>query len=125
MAFQGLTKQPKNFKFIVDGYNAYLLTAMKFGKDFTFKITQLIGLSNNDAVSTKHHLFKQMIKWLDHTYKAFYCHTNGFDNIDDAGYTLPSGSHTIYNFLRLYKHNKYKVLNKVKLLQNIDNVPGK
>ena len=26
----------------------------KFGKDFTFKITQVIGLTNDDAASTEH-----------------------------------------------------------------------
>lgn len=58
MAFQGLTKLPKNFQFIADGYSSYRLAAMefvkKFGKNFTFKITQVIGLTNNDAVSTEH-----------------------------------------------------------------------
>ena len=55
MAFQGLKKLPENFKFIADGYSAYPLAAMefakKFGKDFTFQITQVIGLTNDDAVS--------------------------------------------------------------------------
>ena len=92
MAFQGLAKLPENFKFIADGYSAYPLAAMefgkKFGKDFTFKITQVIGLTNDDAVSTEHRPFKQMIERLNRTYKASYRHTNGFDNIDGANYDL-------------------------------------
>ena len=30
-----------------------------------------------------------------------------------------------YNFLRPHKHNKYKVLNEVEMLQGADNMPGK
>ena len=90
MAFRDLTKLPENFKFIADGYSAYPLAAMEFvkklGRDFTFKITQVIGLTNDDAVSTEYRPFKQMIERLNRTYKTSYRHTNGFDNIDGASY---------------------------------------
>ena len=116
MAFQRLTKLSENFKFIADGYSAYPLAAMefakKFGKDFTFKITQVIGLTNDDAVSAQHRPFKQMIERLNRTYKASYRHTNGFDNIDGANYDLALWV-AYYNFLRPHKHNHYKVLNEV------------
>ena len=128
MAFQGLTKLPENFKFIADGYSAYPLAAMefvkKFGKDFSFKITQVIGLTNDDAVSTEHRPFKQMIERLNRTYKASYRHTNGFDNIDGANYDLALWV-AYYNFLRPHKHNNYKALNEVDMLQGADNMPGK
>ena len=128
MAFRGLTKLPENFKFIADGYSAYPLAAMEFvkklGKDFTFKITQVIGLTNDDAVSTEHRPFKQMIERLNRTYKASYRHTNGFDNIDGAYYDLALWV-AYYNFLRPHKHKKYKVLNEVEMLQSADNMPGK
>ena len=128
MAFRGLTKLPENFKFIADGYSAYPLAAMefvkKFGKDFTFKITQVIGLTNDDAVSAEHRPFKQMIERLNRTYKASYRHTNGFNNIDGANYDLALWV-AYYNFLRPHKHNKYKVLNEVEMLSNADNMPGK
>ena len=128
MAFQGLTKLPKNFKFIADGYSAYPLAAMefakKFGEDFTFSVTKVIGLTNDDAVSTEHRPFKQMIERLNRTYKASYRHTNGFDNIDGANYNLALWV-AYYNFLRPHKHTGYKVLNKVELLHGADNMPGK
>ena len=128
MAFRELTKLPENFKFIADGYSAYLLAAMefakKFGKDFTFTITQVIGLTNDDAVSAEHRPFKQMIERLNRTYKVSYCHTNGFDNIDGANYDLALWV-AYYNFLRPHKHNKYRVLNEVEMLQSADNMPGK
>ena len=128
MAFRGLAKLPMNFKFIADGYSAYPLAAMEFakklGKDFSFKITQVIGLTNDDAVSTEHRPFKQMIERLNRTYKASYRHTNGFDNIDGANYDLALWV-AYYNFLRPHKHNQYKPLNEVEILQGADNMPGK
>lgn len=128
MAFRGLTKLPENFKFIADGYSAYPLAAMEFvkklGKDFSFHITQVIGLTNDDAVSAEHRPFKQMIERLNRTYKASYRHTNGFDNIDGAGYDLALWV-AYYNFLRPHKHNKYKPLNEVEMLKGADNMPGK
>ena len=96
----------------------------KFGKDFTFKITQVIGLTNDDAVSTEHRPFKQMIERLNRTYKASYRSTNGFDNIDGANYDLALWV-AYYNFLRPHKHKKYQVLNQVEMLQQADNMPAK
>ena len=128
MAFQELKKLPENFKFIADGYSAYPLAAMefekKFGQDFSFQITQVIGLTNNDAVSKEHRPFKQIIERLNRTYKASYRKTNGFDNIEGANYDLALWV-AYYNFLRPHKHNKYKVLNEVEMLQGADNMPGK
>ena len=120
MAFQGLKKLPENFKFIADGYSAYPLAAIefakKFGRDFTFQITQVIGLTNDDAVSKEHRPFKQIVERLNRTYKASYRKTNGFDNIEGANYDLALWV-AYYNFLRPHKHNKYKVLNEVEMLQ--------
>ena len=65
-----------------------------------------------------------MIERLNRTYKASYRHTNGFDNIDGAGYDLALWV-AYYNFLRPHRHNKYKVLNEVDILQGADNMPGK
>lgn len=128
MAFRGLTKLPENFKFIADGYSIYPLAAMefakKYGKDLTFSITQVIGLTNDDAVSAQYRPFKQMIERLNRTYKASYRHTNGFDSIDGANYDLTLWV-AYYNFLRPHKHAGHKVLNEVELLQGADNMPGK
>lgn len=66
MSFHGLAKLPENSIFITDCYGAYPLAAMefakKYGKYFAFRITQVIGLTNDDAVSTEHRTFKQMIE---------------------------------------------------------------
>lgn len=128
MAFKGLTELPKKFKFIADGYSAYPLAAMEFARkfkdNFKFDITQVIGLTNDDAVSTEFRPFKQMIERLNRTYKASYRPTNGFDNYDGANYDLALWV-AYYNFLRPHKHNKYNVLNKVDTLDNADNMPAK
>jgi hypothetical protein len=88
MAFRHLKELPKNFKFIADGYSAYPLAATEFAKkfkeNFKFEITQVIGLTNDDAVSTQYRPYKQMIERLNRTYKASYHPTNGFDNYDGA-----------------------------------------
>ena len=128
MAFKHFKELPKNFKFIADGYSAYPLAAqqffLKFGDNFKFDITRVIGLTNNDAVSKEFRPFKQMIERLNRTYKASYRPTNGFDNIDGANYDLALWV-AYYNFLRPHKHNHYKVLNEVDMLKGADNMPGK
>lgn len=128
MAFNGLTELPKKFKFIADGYSAYPLAAMEFTRKFkdTFKfdITQVIGLTNDDAISAEFRPFKQLIERLNRTYKASYRPTNGFDNYDGANYDLALWV-AYYNFLRPHQHNKYKVLNKVDTLEGADNMPAK
>ena len=98
--------------------------AKKFKDTFAFSITQVIGLTNDDEVSTEFHPYKQMIKCLNRTYKASYRSTNGFDNYDGANYALALWV-AYYNFLRPHKHNNYQVLNKVDMLTGADNMPGK
>ena len=128
MAFRQFKALPKNFKFIADGYSAYPLAALQFaqelGDSFKFNITQVIGLTNEDAVSKEFRPFKQMIERLNRTYKASYRTTNGFDNIDGANYDLALWV-AYYNFLRPHKNKGYKVLNQVDMLKNADNMPGK
>ena len=128
MAFQHLKELPKNFRFIADGYSAYPLAAQQFlreyGEKFNFQITQVIGLANEDAVSTEFRPYKQMIERLNRTYKASYRPTNGFSNIDGANYDLALWV-AYYNFLRPHKHAGYQVLNKVAALDKADNMPGK
>lgn len=128
MAFRHFKELPKNFKFIADGYSAYPLAAMefarKFKENFSFNITQVIGLTNDDAVSKKYRPYKQMIERFNRTYKASYRPTNGFDNYDGANYDLALWV-AYYNFLRPHQHNHYHILNKVDLLENADNMPAK
>lgn len=128
MAFRHFKELPEKFRFIADGYSAYPLAAQQFfrefGDAFKFDITQVIGLTNDDAVSKEFRPFKQMIERLNRTYKASYRSTNGFDNIEGANYDLALWV-AYYNFLRPHKHAGNKVLNEVDLLKGADNMPGK
>ena len=98
--------------------------AKRFKDNFTFNITQVIGLTNDDEVSKEFRPYKQMIERLNRTYKASYRKTNGFDNIDGANYDLALWV-AYYNFLRPHKHNNHKVLNEVKMLSQPDTMPDK
>lgn len=73
MALRHFKELPKNVRFIADGYSAYPLAAQQFfhefGDAFKFHITQVIGLTNDDAVSKEFRPFKQMIERLNRTYK--------------------------------------------------------
>lgn len=110
MAFRHLKELPKDFRFIADGYSAYPLAAQQFYREsegkINFDITQVVGLTNGDAVSTEFRPLKQMIERLNRTYKQSYRHTNGFSNINGANYELALWV-TYYNFLRSHKEFKY------------------
>ena len=128
MAFRHLKKLPKDFRFIADGYSAYPLAAQQFYREsegrINFDITQVIGLTNDDAVSKEYRPLKQMIERLNRTYKQSYRPTNGFDNIDGANYDLALWV-AYYNFLRPHKEFKYKPPVQVPELSMAGNMPGK
>lgn len=130
MAFRHLKELPKHFRFIADGYSAYPLAAQQFslkdeGKSkFKFDITQVIGLTNDDAVSKEFRPYKQMIERLNRTFKSSFRVKCGYDNFEGANYNVALWV-AYYNFLRPHKHNKYKVLNQVDMLENAENMPGK
>lgn len=128
MAFRHFKELPEKFRFIADGYTAYPLAAqqffLEFGEVFRFNITQVIGLTNDDAVSKEFRPFKQMIERLNRTFKDTYRVSCGYDNYEGANYNVALWV-AYYNFLRPHQHNKWQPLNKVKLLEDAENMPGK
>lgn len=128
MAFDKFKEFPgRALKFIADGYSAYPLAAQlfKLEKDWDVFITQVIGLTNDDAVSKKYRPFKQLIERLNRTFKETYRITCGYKN--DAG-AIHNVSLWVayYNFLRPHEKNPGKEpLNKVELLEGASNMPGK
>jgi len=128
MAFRGIKKLSEKFRFVADGYSAYVLAAQQFGirygSDFRFDITQVIGLANDDAVSTEFRPFKQLIERLNRTYKETYRVRCGYDNYDGANYNVALWV-AYYNFLRPHKSKNYKVLNEVDGLADAGSMPGK
>ncbi|MGF6991604.1 transposase-like protein [Lachnospiraceae bacterium PM6-15] len=127
-AFRHLKKLPKGFRFIADGYSAYPLAAQllrrKLGKKFKFKVTQVIGLTNDDAVSTEYRPYKQMIERMNRTFKSSYRVACGYDNFEGANYNVSLWV-AYYNFLRPHKYLKYKPPVELDILQGVDNAPGK
>ena len=119
---------PEGFRFIADGYSAYPLAARQFeqqlGDDWKFDITQVIGLKNDDEVSTGFRPFKQMVERLNRTYKASYRSTCGFDSNDGANLDLALWV-AYYNFLRPHKIHGRKVLNPVPALECVVRMPDK
>jgi transposase-like protein/DNA-directed RNA polymerase subunit RPC12/RpoP len=128
MAFRKVKNISEHFKFIADGYSAYPLAAQQFAlmdKDpINFDITQVIGLTNDDAVSKEFRPYKQMVERLNRTFKVTYRCSCGYDNFDGANYAVSLWV-AYYNFLRPHKSNDYKVLNQVEALTSADNMPGK
>lgn len=121
-------KLPEGFRFIADGYSAYPLAAMQFeqeyGEDFTFEVTQVIGLTNDDEVSEEFRPFKQIVERLNRTFKASYRPTCGYDSFDNANLDLALWV-AYYNFLRPHYHFGRKILNPVPALECVDRMPAK
>lgn len=92
MAFKKILSIPQSFKFIADGYSAYPLAAQQFAlqeeNPLEFDITQVIGLTNDDAVSKEYRPYKQMVERLNRTFKESYRCTCGYDNFDGANYSV-------------------------------------
>lgn len=119
MAFDKFKEFPgKALKFIADGYSAYPLAAQQFKlqKDWDIFITQVIGLTNDDAVSKEYRPFKQIIERLNRT----FC---GYGTDDGATHSVSLWV-AYYNFLRPHEIAGGKEpLNKVELLEGTSNMP--
>ena len=67
----------KALKSVADGYTAYKLAQQPFAlHDMHFDVTQVIGLTNDDTVSTEYRWLKQIIERLNRTFKFSYKVTN-------------------------------------------------
>ena len=127
MAFDKFKEFPNDaLRFVADGYSAYPLAAQQFKlqKNWHFDITQVIGLTNNDAVSKEFRPYKQMIERLNRTFKASYRVTCGYGTDDGAYYGVNLWV-AYYNFLRPHEANSWKPLNKVAAFDTADNMPAK
>lgn len=129
MAFNKFKQFPKKaLTFVADGYSAYPLARNFFlqnNPNNDFDITTVIGLTNDDEVSTEYRPFKQKIERLNRTFKATYRVTCGYGSDDGATYGVSLWV-AYYNFLRPHKlHNWKRPLNIVDDLVNADNMPAK
>lgn len=127
MAFDKFNIFPaKSLKFIADGYTAYPLAKQQFElkENKIFDLTQVMVLTNDDAVSKEHRRIKQVIERLNRTFKSSYCVTCGYGSEDGAFYSVPLWVE-YYNFLRPHPYNYWRPLNELEELENANNMPAK
>ena len=127
MAFEKFKEFPnKTLKFIADGYSAYPLASQqcKLANGWDFDVTQVIGLTNDDAVSTEFRWVKQVVERLNRTFKSSYRVTCGYGSPNGALYGVSLWV-AYYNFLRPHPYNYWKPLNQLDILTNADNMPAK
>lgn len=112
-------------KFVSDGYPIYNLAQQQFAmKNMSFHLTQVLGLTNEDPVTTEYRWLKQNIERLNRTFKFSYRVTNGYGSFDGAD------SHVAvfvayYNFLRPHSYTYWKPLNTIPELESLPNMPAK
>ena len=113
-------------KFIADGFTAYPLAKQQFEleENKIFDITQVIGLSNDDAVSTEHRWIKQVVERLNRTFKSSYRVTCGYGSNDGALYGVSLWV-AYYNFLRPHPYNYWRPLNELDSINQASNMPAK
>ena len=111
---------------VADGYSAYPLARQQFELEDNkiFDITQVIGLTNDDPVSTEYRWVKQIVERLNRTFKSSYRVTCGYGSDEGASYGFSLWV-AYYNFLRPHPYNYWKPLNELSDLDGIDNMPAK
>jgi transposase-like protein/ssDNA-binding Zn-finger/Zn-ribbon topoisomerase 1 len=127
MAFDKFKIFPgKMLKFIADGYSAYPLARQQFEleENKIFDLTQVIGLTNDDAVSKEYRWVKQVVERLNRTFKSSYRVTCGYGSEDGALYGVSLWV-AYYNFLRPHPYNYWQPLNEIDQLKQADNMPAK
>jgi transposase-like protein/transcription elongation factor Elf1 len=127
MAFEKFKEFPnKALKFIADGYSAYPLASQqcKLMNGWDFDVTQVIGLTNDDAVSTEFRWVKQVVERLNRTFKSSYRVTGGYGSENGALYGVSLWV-AYYNFLRPHPYNYWKPLNEIDILSHAGNMPAK
>lgn len=126
MAFDKFKEFPgKALKFVADGYTAYKLAEQQFKlRNMDFDVTQVIGLTNDDPVSTEYRWLKQIIERLNRTFKFSYKVSNGYGSDTGANTDLVLFV-AYYNFLRPHSYTYWQPLNSVPELEKIELMPAK
>lgn len=126
MAFAKFKQFPgKALRFAADGYNAYMLAQQQFMlNDMDFDLIQVIGLTNDDPVSSEYRWLKQIIERLNRTFKFSYQVTNGYGSGEGSD-THVALFVAYYNFLRPHSYSYWQPLNSIPELEAIDGMPAK
>jgi len=104
----------KALSFVADGYSTYPLAKQQFElkENKIFDLTQVIGLTNDDVVSTEYRWIKQVVERLNRTFKTSYRVTCSYGSEDGALYGISLWV-AYYNFLRPHPYNYWHPLNKL------------
>jgi transposase-like protein len=122
-ALSKFEKLPDDLTFIFDGNPIYLLAQHYFAQHgINFDIKQVIGLTNDDAVSEEYRPLKQIIERLNRTFKGNYRPTNGF-NSSDGSVSFLTLFVAYFNFLRPHSSLEGKVPIVLKELEGASNMP--
>jgi len=126
MAFSKFKEFPgKALKFAADGYTTYKLAQQLFAENgMDFNLIQVIGLTNDDPVSTEYRWLKQIIERLNRTFKFSYQVTNGYGSREGSNAHV-SLFVAYYNFLRPHPYTYWQPLNSIPELENLPNMPAK
>ncbi len=91
-------------------------------EEYKLKLINVIGLKNQDAVSTKYRAFKQIIERLNRTYKQHSRVAAGFNTFNGAvSHTALFVTH--YNFLRPHNKLSFNVPAPLPILKNCRTLP--
>ena len=120
-----LPEIPKKLNFITDGNPIYLLAQQWFAqRGINFNITQVIGLTNDDPISSEFRPLKQIIERLNRTFKGNYKPTTGYGA--DAGAISSVTLFVAYfNFLRPHSALDGGVPALIPELDALPNMPSK
>ena len=120
-----LKEIPKDLTFVVDGNPIYLLAQHFFAQhDIQFDIKQVIGLTNEDPVSTEYRPLKQIIERLNRTFKGNYRSTHGFGS-EQGSVSFVTLFVAYFNFLRPHAALEGKVPVPNPELQQLPNMPAR
>lgn len=116
---------PEDLTFVVDGNPIYLLAQHFFAQHgITFDVKQVIGLTNEDQVSTEYRPLKQIIERLNRTFKGNYRSTHGFGS-DHGSVSYVTLFVAYFNFLRPHSALEGKVPVVIPELKGLPNMPAR
>jgi len=123
--FNKFPSRPPDLNIVTDGNPIYNASQVFFKmNDINFDLYQVIGVRNNDDVSRKWRVYKQVEERLNRTYKQNYYGTNGYGSLRNANIYM-SLYVSFYNFLRSHSALKYKTPIQLDCLENNDLMPNK
>jgi len=120
-----LNEIPKNLNLITDGNPIYLLAQQWFAQHgINFDVTQVIGLTNKNAISEEFRPLKQIIERFNRTFKGNYKPTTGY-GVDFGAISSVTLFVAYFNFLRPHSRLENKVPVPIPELNKLPHMPAK